>query len=105
MTSEQDRILTDIIAERQRQDAKWGPQSHPNGTDADNTAWAEAVKDRVEEKADLGTVTWFDILDEEVAEASAEEDAERLRTELIQSAAVIVAWVEDIDRKSSKPAA
>jgi len=36
---------------------------------------------------------------EEVAEAFAETDAALLRTELIQVAAVIAAWVSDIDRR------
>jgi malonyl CoA-acyl carrier protein transacylase len=44
-------------------------------------------------------VTWEHILTEEHYEAMAEEDPTRLREELIQVAAVAVAWVEAIDRR------
>ena len=45
-----------------------------------------------------GEGTWADILREEYFEALAETDPARLRVELIQVAAVAVAWVEAIDR-------
>jgi hypothetical protein len=44
------------------------------------------------------TLTWADILEEEIAEALAESDPVKLRAELVQSGAVIVAWIEAIDR-------
>jgi len=43
--------------------------------------------------------TWEMILLEEVWEALAETDPVKLRAELIQVAAVAVAWVEDIDSR------
>jgi hypothetical protein len=46
-----------------------------------------------------GTLTWTHILEEEVCEALAETDQERLREELVQVAAVACAWVECIDRR------
>lgn len=92
--------IRELIAERARQDAKWGPQNHPDGTggpgrihDADE-ARAECKRQFAE-----GTGTWLDILDEEVAEAYAESDPAKLRAELIQVAAVAVAWIEAIDRR------
>jgi hypothetical protein len=45
---------------------------------------------------------WRDILAEEVAEAFAETDPDRLQTELIQAAAVVQAWIADL---RSRPAA
>ena len=46
-----------------------------------------------------GSVTFKDVLMEEVAEVFAESDPEKLRAELIQVAAVAVQWVEKIDRE------
>lgn len=97
-------VLAEITAERARQDAKWGQQNHPDGTDdhwlaTDN---AQVFKNRVEDRAEAGDLTWLDILREEVEEAAAEVDAEKLRTELIQVAAVATAWVEAIDRRSNR---
>jgi NTP pyrophosphatase (non-canonical NTP hydrolase) len=77
-------ILHDIIAERERQDTKWGVQT--------NTP-----------------EVWLTILAEEVGEAAQEVLTKRvgeagnghgdIREELIQAAAVLVAWVEQIDRE------
>jgi len=70
-------IAFEIEMERRRQLRKWGEQNH-NGT------------------------TWATILIEEVGEACKEVNeavsVERLREELIQVAAVAVAWIECIDR-------
>lgn len=93
-------VLMDIDAERNRQDEKWGPQTHPSGTGS--SFWAaqeETAKAVCEVRAERGTITWKDILYEEVAEAFAEGDEARLRAELVQVAAVAAAWAEDIDRR------
>lgn len=94
-------VLEEIYLERRRQDAKWGEQNHPMGTHttAGTMLRAGAAKLKCEQHAREGTVTWRDILDEEVQEAFAEEDHDALRKELIQVAAVAVAMVECIDRK------
>lgn len=82
--------LSDVVSERAAQDLKWGEQSHDHPT-------------------------WLAILTEEVGEASEEvlnlrfpdaskrpgepyETLAALRDELVQVAAVAVAWVENIDR-------
>ena len=72
-------VLADIADERARQDEKWGDQSgHPY-------------------------LLWNAILGEEVGEVSRvlleDLDAKRLRAELVQVAAVAVAWVETIDKR------
>jgi hypothetical protein len=109
--------IDDVLAERARQDAKWGEQNHPNGTGPDTYALgemdsltfmelgeAESIELRAvatlatDKNARHGTVTWKDILLEEVFEALAESDPAKLRTELIQCAAVAVQWAEAIDR-------
>lgn len=83
--TERIRILMEVSRERDRQDGKWGPQRH-------------------------GPARWLAILAEEFGEAAKEAvdlefdgtpdmpaDIEgRLVTELVQVAAVAVAWLEDI---------
>lgn len=70
--------LSEIAAERNSQDEKWGEQNH-------------------------GDLYWLGILIEEVGEAAKNiiehKPAELTRTELIQCAAVVVAWIECVDRR------
>jgi hypothetical protein len=103
-------VLAEIADERARQDAKWGEQNHPDGTFPDRVwAWtgpasyvAENVRKNCQELAAEGHVTWLDIALEEVAEAFETEDPAKLRAELVQVAAVAVAWIEAIDRRNAK---
>lgn len=77
------RVLRDIYFERDKQDGKWGIQDHVD-------------------------VIWQTILIEEVGEAAQEVLTRKfgdsakghgnLRVELVQVAAVAVAWIECIDR-------
>lgn len=114
-------VLGEVAVERARQDAKWGQQDHPDGTGpARNITVPEASFDwrletspyyRAHVLADWfrkvcqantpDRDNWCDILLEEVFEAMAEAEPQRLRTELIQVAAVATQWVEAIDRRSS----
>ena len=91
-------ILAQLREERENQDKKWGEQNHPNGTSEQFTQDADIARAYCERQARRGLVTWKDILEEEIHEAYAEVRPEILRKELIQAAAVIVAWVESIDR-------
>lgn len=78
--SERSDYLNEVDQERDRQDRKWGSQRH--------------LDDR----------TWLTILVEEVGEiarASLEHDPEGLRKELVQVAAVAVAWMEGVDSRGS----
>jgi hypothetical protein len=97
-----DRVLSLLRSERITQNLKWGEQNHPNGTGGEDrireATWAREYCQRA---SDFGTVTWADIFEEEAFEALAESDPERLRAELLQVAAVAVAWVEAIDRGRS----
>lgn len=115
--------LEEVRLERLRQDAKWGEQNHPDlspetkryvmalgsmkqapdvaaedmGVPSANTA-----RQRVENLARRGTLGYADIALEEFCEAieaAAQDDVGELRKELIQTAAVLVAWVECIDRR------
>ena len=118
----QAHLLGAIADERRRQDEKWGEQNHPDGTrfdyrplalladhmpigvtleDATALQLAEAAKQATDHLARTAEVTWWDILLEEVCEASAEDDPARLRTELVQVAAVGTQWAEAIDRREA----
>ena len=95
-------ILTEVSAERARQDAKWGEQNHPDGTGGPSSEeMVRLAKARCDQAARDGGLTYEMILTEEFYEALAEIDPEKLRTELIQVAAVAVAWIECIDRRVS----
>ena len=77
------KTLADITAERSRQDSKWGDQS--GNHDA----------------------TWLAVLSEEVGEVAQAhlhnvyggKAAGTLRAELVQVAAVAVAWIDALDRR------
>lgn len=105
------RVLNDVEDERARQDAKWGPvQDHPDI----HPGWtnfnyriprADQAKRDTDSRAQLGHVTYTDILIEEVCEAieeAAKGDAVALREELIQVAAVAVKWVELLDMRAQR---
>ncbi len=95
-------VLEEVYAERERQQAKWGEQNHPDGTGSLHHKHAATEARRAcNQAADEGYITYAHILDEEVQEAFAESDSDKLREELVQVAAVAVAWVEAIDRRES----
>lgn len=105
-------VLDEIAAERLAQDAQWGEQNHPDGTAGDAVllgrsfaAYATVIRQACKDAAARGEVTWALIDLEENFEALAESDPARLRAELIQSAAVKVAWIEAIDRRLQQAAA
>lgn len=98
-------IFDEVAAERKRQDAQWGEQNHPS-VDPGH-AWY-SCRDEGSAKSDcelatmMGRLTWGHIACEELAEAlHAANDTDR-RAELIQLAAVIVAWCECLDRNNRR---
>lgn len=110
--------LLAVSAERDRQDRKWGVQDHPDldpvlvGRPGGATPQRHAecleiptagrAKFLCGTAADRGEVTWAAILTEELCEAveaAALGDREALRSELMQVAAVAVAWMEALDRR------
>lgn len=90
-------ILGDVIEERRRQVVKWGQQDHPSG---DTSPELQELCDRAQVLCKSSDDTWPRILLEEVLEAFVEPEGPRLRQELIQVAAVAVAWIEAIDRRA-----
>lgn len=76
-------VLDEVATERARQDERWGEQNHED-------------------------LIWGAILGEEMGEVSRAMledrfgDGGNLREELLQVAAVAVAWVECIDRRAGR---
>jgi len=114
-------VVGELLAERARQDEKWGQQDHPDlghdidlvndwdgGPDVEAAAeyyglpFPDEIKRLVDQAADDGTSSWVGIATEELVEAmeaAAQGNPDAVRTEVIQLAAVCVAWVQAIDRR------
>jgi len=98
-------ILDEVALERASQDAKWGEQNHPTGQlplYRETLAQPKEAQAECEWQRDKGTMTWADIAVEELSEAVYERDDAKRRAELIQVAAVAVAWIECMDRKTGR---
>lgn len=92
------RFIDQVEIERMAQHAKWGDQHHFDGTGrAGDDMQANRARSQCNSRKRVGLDTWRDILNEEIHEAFAERETKALRGELIQCAAVIAAWLEDMD--------
>jgi len=105
------QVLSEVGRERMAQDEKWGTQDHQDGTGnglhfpvgrfLNYAALAQAGRAYLAQAQDGKVpVTWAAILLEEVGEALVEWDPARLRSELVQVAAVAVAWIQCLDRNT-----
>lgn len=96
------KALAAIHDERDRQETLWGQQNLRDGTGSvqDQDA-AKLQRGKTSRLARTGALTYRDVLEEEVKEAFAERDSGALQEELIQVAAVCVAWIECIKRRQS----
>lgn len=105
-------VFAEIAVERHQQDLKWGEQNHPdllprkwtpeNHARELGILTASQAKFRCEGAKNAGEQNWGAILVEELAEAveqAALKHKKELRAELVQCAAVVVAWIEAIDRR------
>lgn len=98
-------LLDEVASERFAQIEKWGQRDRPSvfgesdRRNFEKTAnyWKQINDARVE----LDSLAWDGILLEEVFEALAESDDDLRRQELIQVAAVALAEVECIDRRTA----
>lgn len=109
-----DKIVNEILNERERQDRKWGIQNHPcvpsnitalNIHKVYRLPSEKEAKDMCENAFRMGNGTWGHIALEEFVEALCAPTEELRRAELVQLAAVIVANIENIDRNKAKEAA
>ncbi|GAA0591066.1 nucleoside triphosphate pyrophosphohydrolase [Actinomadura livida] len=94
------KVLRDIATEREAQDRMWGVQDFPHGSGPEFTERAEEAKRQCTEAWSRGELTWRHILTEEFFEALAESEPAALRTELVQTAAVAVKWIQSLDRRN-----
>ncbi len=93
-------ILAEIAAERVRQDEKWGElRDYPDGTNPTWASFAGMARDECDAATEVDELTWLDIVKEEIFESFAETLWPKLRAELVQAAAAIVAWIEAGDRR------
>lgn len=94
-----------VDAERIRQLEKWGPQHHPDGTGLPGDSHvARMAQEACDQATADGTLTWRHIATEEFYEALAEKDLNKLIIELTQTAAVLQAWIFDIERRKDEAA-
>lgn len=98
------RVLDEVMRERERQHAKWGEQNYPMGTGGFllyefMDAGASLAKENCDVAFQEKRGTFAHILWEEFTEVMEEDDPAKLRAELIQLAAVAVQMVEAIDRE------
>jgi hypothetical protein len=99
----QRRILEEIVAERDAQDALFGVQDIPDGTGRDQfRVLADAHRLECDTAFAIGTGTYRHVFVEEVYEALAESDPVKLRAEMVQVVAVGVKWLEAIDRREGR---
>lgn len=101
MSDETSSVLVEIAAERAAQDARFGVQDLPDGTDAEYVVEADRHREDCDRMFRFGMGTYRHVFLEEVYEALAETDPVKLRAELVQAVAVGVKWIEAIDRRSA----
>lgn len=109
-------IFEEIYDEEERQNSKWGIQTHPLNSYHFYPDWdmlrlsehyeiptisrAQQINDTLDGS---GQITWASILQEEVSEAILSRDPKLMRTELIQVAALCVQMIKQIDKDPKNP--
>lgn len=104
-------IFEEIVEERKRQNTKWGQQDHPSIRELSEhlpEAQAHYYEIPTEERAkslcnvafDSGVPTYAHIAVEELSEVVGAADEIERRKELVQLAAVVVQWIQNIDRSN-----
>ena len=95
-------VLGDVQAERMRQIAKFGEQHREDGTGgpvmATRADEAIACRDYL---AEHGGADWRSLLLAQVYEAMADDSGDGVRAGLVRTAALCVAWIEDIDSRKA----
>lgn len=105
-------VLNDVRNERREQYRRYGTNDNLQDGTGPNTRWlgpytgapanlieADLRADYEDYEEETGNPTWVHLVREEMAEAFCEDDPARLRDELIQIAALCVAWVEKLDAR------
>lgn len=84
-------VCSEVIVERSRQDKKWGEQNHDSGT------WALILGEEFGEACEAA----LDVRYKNISDPAGSL-VPLLRSELIQVAAVAIAWCEAIDREENR---
>lgn len=112
-----DKIIYDFLAERQKQNEKWGEQNHPSVDPVLTERPGGCTPERMCEEYELpsesraksscniatknGKLTFAHIIVEELCEAVSAPDDETRREELVQLGACVMQWIEAIDRRKN----
>lgn len=107
-------LFDDVVAEAMRAHDKFGAQLDvPDGAGAAQPflyylpptptmgTLCHLQRDSTDAHAQSGSLTWADILLEEVFEACSEDDVDRLRVELVQVASTALRQIAAIDARSA----
>jgi len=113
-----EKVFNDIRSERERQEKKWGQQTHPcldqtlinrpGGSTPERMCLFYEIPSEIRAKFMCDNSfknnkgTYAHIALEEFSEVVSEFDPGKRRVELVQLAAVCVAWVESLDRQLNK---
>lgn len=92
-------VLGEISQEAYDSEVEHGVQHLPDGTKEFYRGQANLARSHCMIASRKGTVTWRHIAVEEFYEALTETEWDKLRVELVQTAAVIVKWILDGDRR------
>ncbi len=97
-------ILTELLVERERQHEKFGKRNLPEtgielSDDVNASCFAYDLLASCSEESTAGQPTYRMLLDDDIWEAFEEAEPSRLRGELVQIGAVVVEWIEALDRK------
>jgi|SRR5579859_5199996 len=93
-------VMEEIVDERFRQDAKWGEQNYKGGNGLASHLGLAGVYKTLNDLPSIQK-TWKDVFLGEMHEALGATSDEELRQQLVQLAALAVAWIQAIDRKSN----
>jgi hypothetical protein len=86
--------------EVERQEVKWGVQTHPDGCTSEIFGKLETAFRELTDLADeAGELTWALIMLEEVYEALATDNVQDRLDEIDQIAAVATSWARDIETR------
>lgn len=104
-----DRFCAELLVERKRQEEKHGETCFEIPDSTDNVRARETYETIARNSCNRafkeGRLTNAHILDEEASEAltaAAKGDVEGLKKELVQTAAVCLAWLEAIEKRESE---
>lgn len=90
----------DLLPQRWSQLRMFGPQAYPDGTGGGTLQKAATLSAaQCEHAFEHGHPTWRDVIMEKFYVAIASQNHRDLREGLVELGAIVVAWIEDLDRR------